>query len=508
MLRRRTPMRQDLEKSILTMMIVSSDFLAEMGKLIQPDLFDLDVAKTVSRWVVNYFSEYNKSPGKDIQAIFLANKDRLKEEEAKLISAFLQQLSNDYLENPPESSYMVDQSASYFKKQKLKQIAANIQGMLVSGNNLRKAESLIRDYSDFSLTKKTWGEPLDPKYLNKAFAQPPDPLIEIPGELYKILGNLHRGWLVAFLGPPKRGKTWYMMDLATLAVMQRRRVIYVTLEMTDVQIAQRFYQNLGSFGKPDLGMPEAEYIFPALDCRWNQDNSCTLDIRTCRVSKPLGEFKNGQEYKPCSACQSWGQKSAFKPRPYFTRDVRPTLGYSKAYEAVKDFAMIYGDSLRILSYPAFSAKFSDILLDIDQLFSTTGFQADAVFFDYPDIFKPEDDRKDQLSQTDEIWKRLKAFTQERNCLGVVGTQGRRESMKKDIITAIDTSWDIRKVAHCDAMVGISQNEDDKSNLIAKINVLAHRWSDFSPYRLYIALQQLKVGQPNLGGYIEIFTSKK
>jgi hypothetical protein len=58
------------------------------------------------------------------------------------------------------------------------------------------------------------------------------------------------------------------------------------------------------------------------------------------------------------------------------------------------------------------------------------------------------------------------------------------------------------------MFGIIKTNTDKTEGIAKFNVIAHRWRDFNKARVYKACQQLEVAQPNLDGYITIVSEKK
>ena len=67
-------------------------------------------------------------------------------------------------------------------------------------------------------------------------------LFKLPGILGETIGNFGRDQLVAFAGPRKRGKTWWLMELGMRAMYKRLNVVFYTLEMSDEQIGLRMIQ--------------------------------------------------------------------------------------------------------------------------------------------------------------------------------------------------------------------------------------------------------------------------
>lgn len=494
----------DIEKNIITGMVTSDLFISTLIPLIDTKLFTLDINKLISSWIVEYHEAYKKAPRHEIVAIFNAKKGTIKSEESEQISDFLQLLSDQYIDHPPNENYLITQATDYLKKKKLQSLIQEASLTLDNGGGVTDAENVLNKYKTFQQVNPLWKDPFNINYIIEMFNTIKDPLITIDGEFGKLIGNLERGFLVGVLAAMKVGKSTLLIDLAVKSVLQYRKVVFISLEMSNTQISQRFLQNVGCFGIANS--PEKEYLFPTVDCRKNQDNTCTDNKRTCKVEMPVEEYQTGQKYKPCSVCKP-GKN--FVPRNYKVKEVKPGLSQNLATKLIKDLEYQFGSNfLRIISYPPFSANLSKIQNDLTSM-EIEGFIPDVIVLDYADILAPEDSKMEAIHQVDRTWKALKAMAQEKNCLVLTATQGGRKTFDKEVMSESDTSWDIRKLAHVDLMIGMIRTDTDKKEGIAKINVIAHRWKDFNKNIVYKVCQQLEVAQPNLDGFLTtILPTKK
>jgi DNA replication protein DnaC len=64
----------------------------------------------------------------------------------------------------------------------------------------------------------------------------------------RILDNCNivpaRGTLMAFLGPVGSGKTWFLIHLGRQAAKLGKKVLYVSLELSEVKTQIRYYQTV------------------------------------------------------------------------------------------------------------------------------------------------------------------------------------------------------------------------------------------------------------------------
>lgn len=64
-----------------------------------------------------------------------------------------------------------------------------------------------------------------------------------------------RGSASVFIGPTGTGKSWWLVHLAKQALMQRKKVLHVSLEMPEEQVLQRYYQSFFSVSKYQMDVP-------------------------------------------------------------------------------------------------------------------------------------------------------------------------------------------------------------------------------------------------------------
>jgi hypothetical protein len=377
---------------------------------------------------------------------------------------------------------------------------------LIETGNIDDAERLAEGRKKIILEADyRWVKPLDDiKYLNSVFDEKENPLMEFKGQFGELVGPIHRGWLLGVMGPFKRGKTWFLQDIAFDAVLSRKQVVYASLEMADVHQSTRIYSQVGQ-----LGEVEQEHEMPCFDCCANQDNSCHKRIRICREERPE-RFKTGQTYKPCTACRGIkNEEDDFLATSWFTLQKKQGLTRKNVRREINKLQKMAGSNLlRLISYPAFSATLSDFEEDLEKLEIKEGFIPDVIIIDYADILQPESKQKDPRHQIDEIWKRLKGMAYERSALVVSGSQGNRGSTDKEILNEKDIAEEARKLAHADIWLALNQTPREKENGVWRIGILEHRWKRFSKRRQLMALQQFDVGQPMLDGEIIYYEQQR
>lgn len=488
--RRRRVIDKDIEKKILTGLIVSDKILAELSPILTPNLFELEYCRTISRWVLDYFNVYKESPKRHIQDMFKEHRSSLKEADEDMISSFLEELSLAYESEGLNEEYLIDISKNYLRKQALS-FACDRAKTLIDKNLIEEAESVFRSFNSTSrLILGQWVKPFDDmSFVASVFSSDTEFLMQLEGDLGEMIGPLKRGYLIGLMGFMKKGKTWNLQEFALQAVSQKLKTVLITLEMQDIHLTSRLYQSVGSYGEKG-----GEFKFPVMDCRKNQDDSCKLNCRTNKF--PLPErFSPSSPYLPCTACRGNGK---FEPSTWFSIQKRPALSHKDVVKRVKDIQKMYGKNLlRLKSYPPFAANISDIKNDLDLLEYSEGFIPDVIIVDYADILAPEKESESVREQIGTTWKMLKNLAYVRKALVITASQSNRGSAKKALLEEEDTAEDIRKLAHVDAMLSLNQTEEEKEKGVIRIGLMNHRWKKFSRTKQVMLLQQLEVGQANL-----------
>jgi hypothetical protein len=491
MLKRHRTINRDLEKQILISLITSPSVLKEVAPIFDPNLFRLELSRKVGWWIKNYYDVYRTSPGRDIQAIYTQEKGNLQEEVAEQASEFLAALSEEFEQAPPNEAFMLDETRDFFKKAKLEQISINIQAMVEKNSNLPDIEAVLASYNKQMAEVARWVDPFDSEYIHSVFEENENVLFELPGKLGTFLGPIEREFLVGIMGPMKRGKTWWLMEFALHAISHRRRVAYISLEMSDKKCSQRFYQRLTATTKEE---EERETTYSLLDCKFNQINQCNRAERLCRIAMPQKDAPN-PAYQPCAVCS--GVNEDYQVAYYSTSIIRPGLSDHMTQNVVRSFMRQFGrDMFRSISYPPFTSNLKTIQNDLEVL-KADNFIPDVVIIDYADILAPETARGEVRHQIDDTWKSLKRMAAENKIAVITATQGNRASLSKDIIEQTDTSEDIRKLAHPDIFFALSQSRRERTIRALRLNILAHRWRHFDPYYNLLVTYNFDVGQPML-----------
>jgi len=500
----RRNINNSIEKRILTGLIVSDAFCKEMCSIIDLNYFLVDYVKITVKWVLVYYFEYRVAPGKHIQNLFDTNKDYLSEAEGELILGFLANLSKEYEESEQFNiSYLIDQTVVYFRMRGLSIISENIKKLLAS-DKLDLAEEQIQKYKQVAKETTTWTNPLgDLEYMERTFEDRSEPLFSLPGDFTKLNRGFHRDWLVGFLGPMKRGKSWWLLEMATQAALHKLNTVFVSLEMSDKAVAMRFYKRLVALNEKNTNV-----LLPCFDCLKNQDGTCEK-VERMGIRKLMGsdgylpQYKENKEHIICDYCRVHGV-AGFVPSVWYTKEERKRLSPVTLTRQLLALQRMRLDSyLRIKTYPAHSANLSDLCRGIASLEYTEDFIPDVIVIDYADILAPEAKSIDRRSQIDETWKMLKNMAATKHCLVVTASQSTRDSIKKKSVSQIDTAEDIRKLAHVDLMLSLNQTKEEKRQHVMRIGIIAEREDEYNEDDQVMVLQQLSLGQVCLDSYFII-----
>ena len=316
-----------------------------------------------------------------------------------------------------------------------------------------------------------------------------DPLLQYPGKLGQLIGPFERGYLVGIMGPYKRGKTWHLMEIAVLGILNNLNVLFISLEMGKEQVSQRLYKRLTSFGETP-----GEYRYPCFDCHKNQVGTCQLperassnDLYTMGSEPP--EFEDVTfEYTPCTYCRKHHLQE-YEPATWYVTDERN--GFS--FDTVSKNVSTVPNKLRVMCYAAYSATLNDLKRDIELLEYTEGFIPDIIVTDYADIFAPDDSRLLGRELLDSIWKIHKQIAASLNCLVVTGSQTNKKSADAKNVNSTDVAEDYRKLAHVDKMIMISQTSVEKDRGVQRLSCI-NRHEESNEHKQVLVLNNFNLGQ--------------
>lgn len=492
------------EKELLIILIVSNKACQELLQKINLNVLQVDYVKKIIEWIKSYFEKYNKSPGIHIKDIYKAEKENLDKNISNLIEIFLLELSKEYEEwETFNEDYFIDKAIEYIDERNLIYLFEKGKA-LVETDQRDKAKQLITNFTKIAKQTSKWVNPFDEHEINNAMDYENEILFKFPGALGDLMGPLLRGYFIAFLAPIKRGKTWMLLELAILGLLNRCKVIFISLEMSKERMERRFYKRLASvMNKKGL------VRYPAFDCLNNQDDSCDMKERTNKIrllnkDDELPEYSDELEYRPCSYCRKRYPKKYIQ-RFWYVSEERDPFDLTHIRKTIKSFKTTFKSSnLRLICYRKFTANLSQISQDINMLEYTENFIPDVIIIDYADILAPEYKYDDTRRIIDETWMTLGGMAEDKKCLLATVSQTGKQSWEAKNVKAKDVSEDYRKLAHVDIGLTLSQKPSEKRQGIMRIGICAHRDEDFNEYNQVVVLQQLNAGQPLIDSehYIE------
>lgn len=497
-----------IERRIITGLIVSTEYIREISKVWESRFLESTTARLLSSWCLEYFQQYQRAPGKDIEGIYTARMNTLSKEQVEDIADILDGLSREYEREQFNFQYLLDQTYEYFKKQNLRLFVENIKAGLDSGE-IVEAEKLACSYRTIEAEQANAIDPFtSADKIREAFAERQKPLIRFGKAFGKFINQeLTRDAFVAFLAPEKRGKTWMLLEIAMRANRSGCNVAFFQAgDMSEKQyiLRQCVYLTKKSYQEKYCD----ELWIPVLDCLKNQLDTCDREEREC----PFGIFEQGEErnydalieayknnpdYVVCRNCDE------FEGTPWLTPRLSvPVLTWKEAYKAARKWRRRYKKRFKLSTYANETLTVSEINMLLDTWEKEEGFVPDVILIDYADLLAADPDvrRLDFRNRQNVIWQRLRALSQKRHCLVVTATQAAASAYGKQLITLADFSEDKRKYAHVTAMYGLNQTDEEKRIGVMRINQLVVREDDFSVTRPVHVLQRLQIGRPVLESY--------
>lgn len=432
------------EKQILLAMIVDDMVCSRISSVWKEELFASKYANLVGGWCINFYNKYGKAPRNAIERLYDKWAQKSKDKEtAEMVDTLLSGLSKSHNQKNFDAKFELDHAEEYFNKVRLKRSAKRV-AEYIDEEDTRKAYEEFNDYSRLTLQRKNAiliGKDWD--ILERAFsAKNLKPYVQYKGALKKFMGPfLSKNSFIAFIAPDKRGKSFWLLDVAFRAWMQGKRVAYFdTGDMTDEQVLRRIGSRCS--GKP---YRKQKYRMPVSIRRNKKDDTLVakvaFDEKRSRKSLTLREAK-----KSIQACQ---RKTGREP-----------------------------GSFRLICAPAETMSVADIRAQLIQWKNEEKWQADVVVIDYADLLAAPSEISEYRHQINRSWAQMRAISQELDCGVLTATQANAASYKSELMGRWNFSEDKRKLAHVTGMIGINANMQEQERGIQRLNWIVLREGEF------------------------------
>ena len=140
-----------IERKIAIGLITSKQYLQQLKDIWKSEYIESAAIREVSKWVWEYYNQYNKAPKVDIETIYIQKaREGLKEDIAEIIEQdLLPSLSKEHTNKKLKIDYLVDQTKKYFKQRQLEIMSTQIATLLDKG----KINDAFDFYNEFKFNE-------------------------------------------------------------------------------------------------------------------------------------------------------------------------------------------------------------------------------------------------------------------------------------------------------------------------------------------------------------------
>lgn len=460
-------------RRVLTAMIVNKTVLGRVTSVWgDPPPFDAGWLNEVGGWCVEHYRRYGEAPGPAVGAYYEEKAPRLPRDEARNLEEFLADLSGEYerLGEEVNPDHVVDVAGKLFDDVRLRRLTEAVDADRAAGR-LDAAKARVTKFTPAALgAGKGVDLFVDPEAIRSTYAKEVrDPLVVYPGGLGRFFGSqLGRDCFVAFMGPEKSGKSWWLLDVAWRAMCQRRRVAFFQVgDLSESQVKDRFLvRAMRHPSRSEHGWPCSVRLPKAIKPPLEEDGPAEVEYEDLTFDKPFDSASGWEE------------------------DVRRAV--ERETKSRRSF-------FRLWCSPTRSATVATLRAEIDA-WMLQDWVPDVVVIDYADILAPEDRREEPLHQIKRTWEELRKLSQTLHCLLVTATQVNAESYKKRRLDRSNFSGNHLKFAEVTAMYGVNVTAAEKERQVCRLNSVAQRTGDYSPRRDVHVAQCLALSRPAVRSY--------
>lgn len=230
------------------------------------------------------------------------------------------------------------------------------------------------------------------------------------------------GQLLLFSALYGKGKSWFLVHLAKQALLARRRVLYITLEMSEDEVAKRLYQSIFS------------------------------------VSKRPGRFTKQRFVKDEKGKATQFEEQEMRKRPDFKM--------KKIKRLLQDKAARLKTPLIIKQFPTGSLTPRELEAYMENLEGAKGFIPHLVLVDYADLMTT--DAANYRRSLSSVYVALRGIAVKRNVAVATASQLNREAIGSKKATGGNLAESLDKAHTADVHIVYNQTDAEKALNLARL----------------------------------------
>jgi hypothetical protein len=425
-----------IQENLLALLLWNDDHGRAIAAMVDPALFEGDYRILAERGIT-YWQQHRKAPrlhAADLMADVLEDKANRRANTYRHILSDLMELSKHI-----NTAYVLDQLRKFTRLQKMKAV------LLQSIERINNQQELAIEEIE-----TLWQELLHSREISFS---PGVRLNEYHGLLNRInLQNTEfdtgikqlddrfvvpaRDQVMLLLGGAGRGKSWFLTHIGRRALMRGMKVVHITLELTEDQVQQRYYQGLFSIRKRSHDDP--------------------VEVRTLLRSNQgrLTDFGT-EEVNPGFAMNS--------------KEIR--LEMDARIDQVPSMSARLRDVI-VKGFPMRSITTNEIAMYLDELETTERFIPDMVLLDYIGVLKT--DQKNHRISLGREFENFRGLCGERHVAGITAHQISKLGVMKGETHSVHVAEDWSMVGTADIILAYSCTDDEFKHGLARLYVAKAR----------------------------------
>jgi hypothetical protein len=439
-----------LQENLATVIAHNDIYGKIVVNLIEPQLFEGELRIIVER-CIDYWRQHSKAPKQhtqDLVADIIDDPNNRKAQTYNNILVAMLELSESI-----NGEYVVNKLSSFHRTQRLKDAVLRSAQRLESNNELAIAE-VEEIWNDILHTREIDFKPgLHLSNYERVIENLQNRQVEFISGIEQFDRRRFvpaRGAVTLFLAPTGFGKSWYLIDQGARAFLQRKKIAHITLELTEDEVAQRYYQRLFSMPKRQ----EKEFL------------STTLNV------DKLGRFESAEQeiIEPDFAWED----------PTISDELQTRISHVGTRF----------DNIIIRKFPMRSLTMNGLRAYLDHLEVVEHFIPDMLLLDYIGVTRT--DPRDHTNSLGRIGEEFKGLCEERNVAGITAQQtGRISALSTTVsMTQISEAWALTNSA--DQVAVYSCTDEERKRGLARMYIAKAR-SEEDHFGVLIT-QNYKVGQ--------------
>ncbi len=410
-----------LQENIL-ILLCFSDEVKMLSNVVTVDLFESSIYRDIANVAIDFYREFQKPIAEHLPDVLQYQLESSKGELFKHVLEAIFQSKDSINKN-----YVMKQLEKFVRQQKLKQTVKDAADKILDGN-LDEAEHVFDKYRKTVLKQFDIGTKLSDTVKSLRFLKD-----EVQGHHtgIKLLDELGicpaPKELFVFVSLPGYGKSWFFIHIGKFALLQRKKVLHITLEMSEENVCKRYIQSLFNISKYAL----ETHTIPVFS-RSDDGILSSIDFKEIR-KKTLGLTDDGIE-----------------------KTIHSKLKKLKNPQVI------------IKEFPTGSLTMKTLNAYLDNLEASIKFIPDIIVVDYADLMNI--DASNVRVATGRIYQELRGLAVERNLAVVTASQANRGAEGIKWITRKQLAEDYSKVAIADNLITFNQTQAEYKLKLARLFV--------------------------------------